>query len=254
MDEPFAFGTSLIHRLDPRVKIACAAVFSVVVATAGRFSMLFAALLFSTSLVIAARLNPSAIGGRLKAVLTFLLLMWLVLPVTYEGEPLFRIGPFSVTHPGMVLAAQVSLKALAILFALIALTTTMTFATTGQALRHLKVPAKIVILLIMTYRYIFVIEQEFQRLFRAAHIRGFKPKTCLHTYRTYAYLFGMLFVRASTRAERVHHAMLCRGFRGRFYSLSEFTIANRDLIFMAVFSAVTAFLLWLQWFKKGVFL
>ena len=249
MDEPFAVGTSLIHRLDPRVKIVCATIFSMVVATAGRFSMLFAALLISIILIFSARLNPAAVSGRLKAVLAFLILMWLVLPVTYEGDPLFRIGPFTVTRPGVILAAQVSLKSMTILFALIALTATMTFASTGQALRRLKVPSKIVYLLMMTYRYIFVIEQEFQRLFRAARIRGFKPKTRLHTYRTYAYMIGMLFVRASARAERVHQAMLCRGFKGRFYSLSEFSIVGRDRIFLAIFIALTGILIWLQWLK-----
>ena len=44
----------------------------------------------------------------------------------------------------------------------------------------------------------------------------------MHTYRTYAYLLGMLFVRASERSARVHQAMKCRGFDGRFHSLDRF--------------------------------
>jgi cobalt/nickel transport system permease protein len=77
-------------------------------------------------------------------------------------------------------------------------------------------------LLLLAYRYIFVIEQEYQRLYRAAKMRNFRPASNLHTYRTYAYLVGMLFVRASERARRVHLAMKCRGFTGRFHSLAHY--------------------------------
>ena len=98
----------------------------------------------------------------------------------------------------------------------------MPLATLGYALNRLRVPDKIVHLLLMTYRYVFVLEQEYQRLMRAVKIRGFQPATNLHTYRTYAYVVGMLFVRAAERAERVQQAMLCRGFKRKFYCLQEF--------------------------------
>jgi cobalt/nickel transport system permease protein len=118
-----------------------------------------------------------------------------------------------------------------------ALVATMPFATAGHALHRLRVPDKIVHLLLMTYRYIFVLEQEYLRLGRAAAIRGFRPGTNLHTYRTYAYLVGMLFVKAVDRAERVRAAMLCRGFKGRFYSLQEFRAGSGGAAFLLLMSA-----------------
>ena len=89
----------------------------------------------------------------------------------------------------------------------------------------------------MTYRYVFVLEQEYQRLMRAVKIRGFQPATNLHTYRTYAYVVGMLFVRAAERAERVQQAMLCRGFKRKFYCLQEFKAGRGGLIFSLLMSA-----------------
>jgi cobalt/nickel transport system permease protein len=41
----------------------------------------------------------------------------------------------------------------------------------------------------------------------------------------------MLFLRAAARAERVHQAMLCRGFSGKFYSLQEFHVDRQSWIF-----------------------
>ncbi|MCK7503788.1 MAG: energy-coupling factor transporter transmembrane protein EcfT [Desulfobacterales bacterium] len=64
---------------------------------------------------------------------------------------------------GVELAAQITLKSNAIVLAFMALVATMPLATAGHALHRLRVPDKIVHLLLMTYRYIFVLEQEYQR-------------------------------------------------------------------------------------------
>jgi cobalt/nickel transport system permease protein len=161
----------------------------------------------------------------------------LVIPFTFPGDALFRIGPFNASREGIALAGQITLKSNAIILAFMALVTTMPLSTLGHALNRLQLPDKFVHLLLMTYRYIFVLEQEYQRLMRAARIRGFQPGTNLHTYRTYAYLVGMLFVKAIDRAERVRWAMLCRGFKRKFYSLHEFKAGRGSVIFLIFISA-----------------
>ena len=67
-------------------------------------------------------------------------------------------GPFNAAREGVALAAQITLKSNAIVIAFMALVATMPFATAGHALHRLGVPDKIVHLLLMTYRYIFVLE------------------------------------------------------------------------------------------------
>ena len=83
-----------------------------------------------------------------------------------------------------------------------------------------------------------VLEEEYQRLARAARIRGFRAGTDLHTYRTYAYLVGMLFVRAADRAERVRNAMLCRGFNGQIPAPPLAAMGQRDHLFLILWGAV----------------
>jgi cobalt/nickel transport system permease protein len=98
--------------------------------------------------------------------------------------------------------------------AFMALLATMTVDTLGHTLNRLRLPDKMVHMLLITYRYLFVIEQEYQRLVQGPEDPQLPSrKTNLHSYRTYAYLVGMLFVRASERARRVHNAMICRGFQ-----------------------------------------
>jgi cobalt/nickel transport system permease protein len=235
--EPFAVGSSPLHRLDPSIRLASAAGYSCVLAVCREFPALLAALFLSMALVAAARLRIAEVLKRLLVVNGLVVFIWAVIPFTFPGEALFRLGPLHAAREGIELAAQITLKSNAIILAFMALVATMPFATVGHALHRLRVPDKIVHLLLMTYRYIFVLEQEYQRLIRAARIRGFRPGTNLHTYRTYAYLVGMLFVRAVDRAERVRWAMLCRGFKHKFYSLHEFNAGGGSIAFFVLMSA-----------------
>ncbi|MGB5748784.1 MAG: cobalt ECF transporter T component CbiQ [Desulfobacterales bacterium] len=247
ISEPFATGNSIIHRLDPRIRIVVATIYCYVVAFSNQFPALLIAVVISSALIVSAGLGFKAVGERLVLVNGLILFLWVVVPLTYGGQPIFQIGPLSLSRAGVVLAARITLKSNAILLTLIALIATMTFATIGYTLKQLRVPQKIIHLLLMNYRYVFVLEQEYQRLMRASKIRGFQPKTNLHTYRTYAYVIGMLLVRATSRAHRVHQAMLCRGFKGTFYSLQEFKAGKAGLIFSVLMAGITMILVFMQW-------
>jgi cobalt/nickel transport system permease protein len=247
LEEPFATGHSRIHCLDPRLKVLFAIVYSFVVALSDRFPSLFAALALSFLLIGLARLNIREVAKRVLIVNGLILFFWLVLPLTFEGVALFYLGPFEVTREGLLLSARITLKSNAILLAFVALIASTSIATLGHALNRLRMPEKMVHLLLLTYRYVFVIEQEYQRLVRATKIRGFRPRSNLHTYRTYAYLIGMLFVRASERAERVHQAMICRGFKGKFYCLSEFSFSRLDFVCSAFMAIAVIGLVIVEW-------
>jgi cobalt/nickel transport system permease protein len=232
--EPFAVGNSTIHRLDPRIRVFLATVYSFVVALSTGFPALIAALFLAVALTVVAGLNLREVVRRIAIVNGLIVLLWIALPLTFAGEPLYRIGRVSLSRPGVMFAAQITLKSNAIFLGLMALIATMSFAVLGHALNRMRVPQKIVHLLLMTYRYVFVLEEEYQRLARAIKIRGFRPGTNFNTYRTYAYVVGMLFVRAASRAERVRRAMVCRGFKGRFYCLQEYRTDRTGRIFSAL--------------------
>ena len=248
--EAFADGKSVIHSIDPRIKVVLALIYSFVVALSSSFAILLSSLVTSMVLVMVARLDAREVLKRLAVLLGFILLIWVLMPLTYPGATLFRIGPVGFSSPGVLLAAQISLKSVAILLSLMALLATMSVATMGHALGILGIPDKLVYLLLITYRYVFVMEQEYQRLIRAMKIRGFKPGTNLHSYQSYAYLVGMLFVHASARAERVSKAMKCRGFTGRFHSLRQFEPDPRNRLFAVIMSLIIILMatveLWIQ--------
>jgi len=244
--ETLALGDSPVHRMDPRLRVGAATGLSVVVAVAHSLVVPAAALLGAALLTAAARLPLRILFHRLAALWIFLLLLWLVLPFTREGASLGSVGPLVFTRPGVLLAGAVSLKSTAILLLLLSLVGTLDGATLGHALERLRTPKKLVHLLWLTYRYIFVIEAEYRRMRRAARLRGFRPGTNLHTYRTMGWLVGMLFVRSAGRADRVAQAMRLRGFTGRFHSLRTFAFTRTDRLWAALFLAGAAGLLVLE--------
>ena len=204
METGFEQGRSFAHRLDPRARLLAAAAFSVVVALSNRFQVLLPAAVGALTLVILAGLPAGAVARRLLVVNGMVALLWLFLPFTVPGPSWFRLGPLSGTLEGTLYATRITLKSNAIVLVLIALVSTMPVYTLGRAMRTLRVPRKIVQLFLFTYRYVHVILREYQRLITAARVRGFRPRTNLHTYRTYALLLGMLLVKSYETVSYTH--------------------------------------------------
>ena len=88
----------------------------------------------------------------------------------------------------------------------LALVATMDSPTIGYALERLRFPSKLVFLFLFTYRYLHVIADEWHKLHGAARLRGFAPKTNMHTYRTFGNMLGMVFVHSFDRSVRVYEA------------------------------------------------
>ena len=247
IQEPFSEGASLAHRLDPRGKIVVASCFAVLVAVSHSYAATLLGLALALVWLALARLPVKQVAARLLVVNSFIFFLWLVLPLTYPGEVVGRLGPLAVTKQGLIFTGLITLKSNAIIIGLIALVATAPVVTLGQALHDLRLPDKLCHLLLFTYRYLYVFEQEFRRLVQSMKIRGFQPRTNLHTYRSYAYLAAMLLVRSYDRADRVYQAMICRGFHGTFYSLRTFSWRRRDGIFLMVSMLALTLVLYLEW-------
>ncbi len=230
--EDFSRGDSFLHRLDCRVKIAAALALALTLSSRQSLAGVGAGLVPGVVLVVAARLPPPAVLRRLLVVNGFIALLWAALALTYPGEALVSLGPLTLSRPGVELAALITLKSNGIVLVFIALLATSPVAGLGHGLEGLGLPRKFCLLLLFSYRYIFVISAEYQRLQRAAKLRGFRPATNLHTYRTCGHLIGMTLVRSWNRAGRVRQAMALRGFAGRFYSLDGGTAGLNDLLFL----------------------
>ena len=228
--EKFSEGDSLLHKLDPRVKIIVALLFSVIVAVSDKYTSLIGALFFAIVAVILARLRTREVISRLLVVNSFIFLLWLMLPFTFPGKNIYTLGSLNISQEGIKYALLITIKSNSIILVGIALLSTSSIFNLVHALRHLYLPDKLTQLFFFTYRYTQTIHSEYIRLNNALRIRGFKAQTNFHTYRTYAYLVGMMLVRSYDRSKRVYDAMLCRGFKGKLWTLNHFVFKKSDFI------------------------
>ena len=253
-DEPFAHGRSLVHAVDPRFRLVAAFVCAVCLAVvrtpeAAWFGFGMAALLLALS-----RPPVRPVLRRLAVVNVFIAFLWLTVPLTSGGEAIAEWGPLEVSRAGVLLTLLVTVKSNAIVMTFLALVATMDSPTIGYALERLRFPSKLVFLFLFTYRYLHVIADEWHKLHVASRLRGFAPKTNMHTYRTFGNMLGMVFVHSFDRSVRVYEAMILRGFSGRFQSVTAFRATSRDSVFaLAAFACMVclvAFDLYLE-FPRG---
>lgn len=162
------------------------------------------------------------LSKRILALDSFILALVLTTPFTVVGsEPTWwgAGSPLSISEDGLRLASLLAARLHACLCLTLALVSGLGDLSLSRGLRALGLPEQLILLLLMTLRYITVIDSEYQRLRYAMLARGFRPSLrpgrWQHTLRSYGSLIGMLLVRSLDRAERVLAAMKCRGFTGR---------------------------------------
>ncbi|MBP8129492.1 MAG: cobalt ECF transporter T component CbiQ [Candidatus Hydrogenedentes bacterium] len=245
LSAPFAVGDSLVHRLDPRVRVVAAAAFAIVVALLRAATPAAFALAVAAASLCAARLAWRPLLARFARLNAFLVLLGLMLAASAPGNTLFTLGPIGFTDAGAGLALLILLKTNAIVAALTALLATMDATALGHALWRLRVPSKLTYLFLFTVRYLDVLHREYSRLRAALTARAFQARCNRHTLRTLGYLVGMLLVRAFDRSQRVHEAMLCRGFAGKFPVMAVYRAGVRDVVFACCWGlAVVLLLAW----------
>ena len=236
----------LIGDYDPRMRIVTACVFAVVTVSLSTIPALIGALAVSIGLLLMSRLPVRRTLKRMAMMDGFIIFMLVLLPFSMPGDAMFTVFGYPASWQGLWKAIEIGLTANAAVLALMVLTGTMEPVTLGHAMHKLRCPEVLVHLLMFTIRYIEVLREEYLRLRGAMKVRGFRPGTNWHTYRSFGYLVGMMLVRAIERSERILGAMKCRGFSGRLLLLQDFSLTRRDRLFAAVFCSVCIGLLFLD--------
>ena len=243
LDETFDQGSSFLHRADPRGKVFCAFLLVCAIAVLHKLSAGVIALIAGCFFLRLARLPTGRIIRRLFVVNTFIAFLWLFLPFSVPGKVIFSVWKWSATVEGVELATLITAKCNAMLLVIISFVATTPIPLLGFALTRLRIPEKLILLMLIGYRYLSVIQEEYNRLLEAAKIRCFVPKNNMHTYRTYAYLLAMVLIRSYERGLTVYQAMLLRGFNGKFHCLQRFQFGRRDLILVIGIILCAIFLL-----------
>ena len=227
---------SPIHRLAPEAKVASTLVFVVCVAITPREAVIaFGAFAVILAMLIAiARIPPLFVAARLTAVIPFVLFA-LLIPFIATG-PTTEVLGMELSVEGLWGTWNILVKAVLGASATIVLTATTEVSDIIRGLGDLRVPALFTAIAMFMVRYLELVADEVRRMRIAMASRGYDPRW-LAQARPIASGAGALFVRSYERGERVHAAMLARGFTGSMPRLGHARAGSRD---WAAFAAIAA--------------
>jgi len=248
--ERYLYRSSLVHHLDPRLKLLATVAF-VLAVTAIPHTAWYALLLLSALagvVVLTSRVPCSHMMKRASIALPFAGMAAISLPFTRHGQALWTIRllgqTLAVTDQGLWLFGSVIAKAWVSLLISGLLVATTPFSDLIQAMRKLRVPNVLVTIISFTYRYSFVLVAEALRMQTARDARSAGPGgTILWRVRVLGDMIGSLFIRSYERSERIYQAMLARGYRGQLLTTTELAWTVRDTWVAIVWGAALATIL-----------
>lgn len=217
---------SPIHTIHARVKIIFTLVF-ILALNLSPVNAWPAYILFFSILVSLILISQIGLGFVLKRALLALPFVLSAIPLIFWGpQPLNQIRLLdslyvSISPAGVERCISITIKAWLSVQMAVLLTATSSFSDLISGFRQLHVPAILISIIELMWRYLFVIVDEVNRLIRARNSRS--SKLDMHTHSGGSVFWragvtgnmaGSLFLRSIERSERVYAAMLSRGYTG----------------------------------------
>jgi len=246
--EDTAIAGGFLQRLDPRVKLAGLGALIVAAVAVRRLWVLAAILAIGVGLALLSRISLRLLAGRVwLAVLAFTGAIALPAVFLTPGSITYRLPvlDWPVTQQGLHGAAFLVLRAetAATLATLLIFTTLWTHLL--HALRYFRVPAVMVAILGMTYRYMFVFLETARAMFESRESRMVGVLASRDRRRLAAAGAGVLLGKTLQASGDVHLAMLARGFRGEMRLLDEMPMNPGDWLRLAAFMATAVLAVWI---------
>ncbi|HHT74659.1 MAG: cobalt ECF transporter T component CbiQ [Methanomassiliicoccaceae archaeon] len=217
--------TSTLFGFDPRVKLACVVSLVVVTALLRSLEAVVIVLAFSIILLLSSRVPLRHVWKGLAIALPFIIAPPIALFLTS--------GPI----PALTMAFRI----LASVLILTAMVTTTPLFDVIKTLSWYRMPRLLISLIMFTYRFIFVLLDEMERMKMARIARGHTGRGSLlsrEVFRTLSYTIGMIFVRSHKRAVNMYDALLSRGYTGEVRTGEWMKVKGRDAALAAIFFLV----------------
>ncbi|KJY46680.1 MULTISPECIES: cobalt ECF transporter T component CbiQ [unclassified Streptomyces] len=242
----YRHGHSPVHALPPHCKLAAAFAFVVVVVSTPREAVwafgLYAVLL--AAVAAAARIPAGFLLRRLLIEVPFVAFA-VLMPFVAQGERVEVLG-MSLSVSGLWGAWNVLAKGTLGVAASVLLASTTELRALLLGLQQLKLPPLLVQIASFMIRYGDVITDELRRMSIARRSRGFEARGIRH-WGVLAKTAGALFIRSYERGERVHLAMVSRGYAGSMPVIDEVVATRAQWAYAAVLPAAALAVCLMGW-------
>jgi cobalt/nickel transport system permease protein len=231
---------TFVHRMDPRIKVLTTLVFIVCVVSFGKheISALIPFLVYPLFLVVLGNLPVAYLLRKVMLAAPFAVLIGIFNPLL-DQEVLLQVGPIGMSG-GWISFFSIMLRFMMTVGAALILIATTGYHAVCMALEKMGVPQVFVVQLLFLYRYLFVLVDEASRMVRARSLRSFQGKGM--GIRVFGSMAGHLLLRTLDRAQRIHLAMLCRGFDGNIRPFHPLRVHGWEVMFFLGWSALFVFM------------
>lgn len=253
--EELARRKGLLQSLDPRAKLIGALALLIAISMSQNLAVILALYLLTLPMAYASHVP---MGFYLKRVWVFMPFFTgvVALPALFSpfspGAPVITLidlaSPkiyLSITLPGIIAAAFLLLRVGASVSIAVLLILTTRWTTLLKALRVLRVPQAFVLILGMTYRYIYMLLHAANNMFLARQSRVVGRVSSADNRQWLGASVGTLFAKSYELSDDVYLAMQSRGFRGEAQLVEAMTWRVIDWVWLAVFIAVAVSAVWL---------
>ncbi|HMK46117.1 MAG TPA: cobalt ECF transporter T component CbiQ [Methanocella sp.] len=246
ISESYTKRNGLLQSLDPRVKLI--SIMALVLATSLTRDLRALLLVYLLTLLFAV-LSRIEVTFFIKRVWLFIPIFSgiITLPIMFNvflpGDTLLtlispgqnaHLGPIglpasiSITHQGLILATTFTLRVAVCVSAVVLLFLTTRQDDLFKSLRSVGVPRVYVMTLAMCYRYIFLFMDMIRDLYLAKKSRTIKSMSTFEEQKWVGGRIGYTMVKSLDVSQRVHQAMLSRGFNGDVKIMHDFKMKHRD--------------------------
>jgi cobalt/nickel transport system permease protein len=234
--DQLASGTTSLHQLDARAKVLVVLVFVLCVVSFDKYELSAMLPFFIFPIVMATwgNLPPGYLLRKVGVVLPFAFVVGAFNPL-FDRAIILHVGSIGISG-GWLSCMSIMVRALLTVGTALILVGVTGFADICRALERLGMPQAFAVQLLFLYRYIFVLIEEVARASRAREVRSFGTKG--KGIVPFGHIIGHLLMRTWQRAERIHMAMLARGFTGEFRTATRGTFGMRELGFTAGWAAL----------------
>jgi cobalt ECF transporter T component CbiQ len=236
--ENYAAEGGLLQRLDPRSKVLGLLGLAVAAVWTRSLTALLTLLAITVFLAAASKLPVRLF---MPAAGALLLALTVALPSVFltPGEPVFKIPlAGTATLQGIRTAVFLVLRVATATASSSLLILTTPWVQVLKALRVFRVPVVAIVILSMTYRYLFVLLRTAIELFEARESRRVGRLTRGDSRRLIASGAGVLLSKTLSMSEEVYLAMRSRGFQGEVYVLTDLRMRSADWIFLVLLISV----------------
>lgn len=246
--DEIAKKNGLLQILDPRIKIVAILPLILIAALARHLRVIVALFVIALILALLSKVPLGILGKRVwLAVLAFTGFISLPALFLTPGQPIYRLpgAGWPVTAQGLRAAIYLVTRAeTAATFCVLMILCTP-WSKMLKALRVLRVPTVVVVIVGMTYRYIFLLLRTAHDMFESRRSRMVGQLEGPELRRMASASAGVLMSKTLQLSEDVYMAMRSRGFRGEVYVLDEFHTGWFDWIMLALFTVIAVTAFWL---------